>query len=314
VFATVWLGSLSLPWANPGGSTQDSAGAAYSRQLSHSFGTKYCNLQQMGSSLSVPSSSETVTAPADARQVTWIAPNNIAVIKYWGKRSTALNLPINSSVSCTLDTVDLRAKTTVTLSSDLKEDRLWLNGVEESVSKNKRILAVLRLVREIAAEQGGKAAKRAGWKAHVVSANSFPTAAGLASSAAGYACLTAAVADAHGLVSEARATGIIDGVLEPSSESSNPEEAAMWERLTAVARQGSGSASRSLYGGFVRWTMGELEDGSDSVAQQVCPASHWPEMRVVVLVVSDKKKETGSTDGMQRSVATSPLLAVRQTQ
>lgn len=55
--------------------------------------------------------------------------------------------------------------------------------------------------------------------------------------------------------------------------------------LSGIARQGSGSACRSMYGGFVQWIMGEREDGKDSVAQQVEPESHWPDLRVLVLVV-----------------------------
>lgn len=128
-----------------------------------------------------------------------------------------------------------------------------------------------------------------GYKVHIVSRNTFPTAAGLASSAAGYACLTQALADLFA-VSE-----------------TYPGE------LTTIARMGSGSACRSLYGGFVRWSMGEAADGKDSMAVQVAPETHWPELRVLVCVVSDKKKDTGSTPGMVASVKTSELLAHRAT-
>ncbi|KAL1007321.1 hypothetical protein UPYG_G00084960 [Umbra pygmaea] len=81
--------------------------------------------------------------------------------------------------------------------------------------------------------------------------------------------------------------------------------------LSAVARQGSGSACRSMYGGFVQWNMGKREDGKDSVAQQVAAESHWPELRVLVLVVSAERKPVGSTSGMQTSVETSSLLQHR---
>ena len=80
--------------------------------------------------------------------------------------------------------------------------------------------------------------------------------------------------------------------------------------LSTIARQGSGSACRSLFGGWVRWTVGELEDGSDSAASQVADHLHWPQMRVLVLVVSDKRKDVPSTDGMQRTVATCPMIPV----
>lgn len=56
--------------------------------------------------------------------------------------------------------------------------------------------------------------------------------------------------------------------------------------LSEIARQGSGSACRSMYGGFVQWVMGEREDGKDSLAQLVEPETHWPELRVLILVVS----------------------------
>ncbi|XP_043455793.1 diphosphomevalonate decarboxylase isoform X1 [Prionailurus bengalensis] len=121
------------------------------------------------------------------------------------------------------------------------------------------------------------------YKVHVASVNNFPTAAGLASSAAGYACLAYALARVYGVDSD----------------------------LSEVARRGSGSACRSLYGGFVEWQMGERADGKDSVARQVAPESHWPALRVLILVVSAERKLMGSTAGMQTSVETSPLLRFR---
>ncbi|XP_043562691.1 diphosphomevalonate decarboxylase isoform X5 [Chiloscyllium plagiosum] len=81
--------------------------------------------------------------------------------------------------------------------------------------------------------------------------------------------------------------------------------------LSEIARQGSGSACRSMYGGFVQWMMGVKEDGSDSIAQQIEPETHWSELRVLILVVSAEQKPIGSTAGMQTSVKTSPLLKYR---
>ena len=74
---------------------------------------------------------------------------------------------------------------------------------------------------------------------------------------------------------------------------------------------GSGSACRSLYGGFVKWQKGEKEDGKDSIAIQVAPASHWPEMEMLILVVSAQKKGVSSTVGMKRTVDTCPLMPSR---
>lgn len=123
-------------------------------------------------------------------------------------------------------------------------------------------------------------------KLRIVSENNFPTAAGLASSAAGFAALIRAIADLYQL---------------PAS----PAE------LSRIARQGSGSACRSLFGGYVAWEMGSAADGSDSQAVEVAPASHWPTMRALVLIASDKKKSVSSTAGMQDTVRTSELFKRR---
>jgi len=83
--------------------------------------------------------------------------------------------------------------------------------------------------------------------------------------------------------------------------------------LSLIARQGSGSACRSLYGGFVAWQEGTKPDGSDSLAVEIAPQSHWPDMHALICVVSDDKKGTSSTSGMQRTVETSALLQHRIT-
>jgi diphosphomevalonate decarboxylase len=119
---------------------------------------------------------------------------------------------------------------------------------------------------------------------HICSENNFPTAAGLASSAAGYACLVKALAELYGVADT---------------------------ELSSIARVGSGSACRSVYGGWVRWTMGVRDDGVDSVASQVVPADHWPEMQILILVVNAGKKGVSSSSGMQTSVATSALIKHR---
>ncbi|XP_005592827.2 diphosphomevalonate decarboxylase isoform X1 [Macaca fascicularis] len=219
--------------------------------------------------------------------VTCTAPVNIAVIKYWGKRDEELVLPINSSLSVTLHQDQLKTTTTAVISKDFTEDRIWLNGREEDVGQP-RLQACLREIRRLARKRrnawdGDPLSSSLSCKVHVASVNNFPTAAGLASSAAGYACLAYTLARVYGVESD----------------------------LSEVARRGSGSACRSLYGGFVEWQMGEQTDGKDSVARQVAPESHWPELRVLILVVSAEKKLTGSTVGMQASVETSALLRFR---
>ncbi|KAI9223292.1 GHMP kinase [Blastocladiella britannica] len=266
----------------------------------------------------------TPTTALVAIEATATAPVNIAVIKYWGKRDEALILPTNSSLSLTLSQDVLHAKTsaraatafttardTAALATAAAEssvvgvfpsDTLWLNGVAEPVSGSKRLAAVvtaMRAHRRALEEASGDAEPRiADWPLHIVSENNFPTAAGLASSAAGYAALVAVLAHLYGL---------------PGTHHTLDTDAQRAGRavLSSVARLGSGSACRSLYGGYVAWNMGTRADGADSVAELVAAESHWPEIEALVLVVHDGKKGVSSTSGMQTTVLTSPLAQYR---
>lgn len=218
------------------------------------------------------------------------APVNIATLKYWGKRDAKLNLPTNSSISVTLAQEDLRTLTSAATSSEFKEDKLWLNGKEESLAseRTQNCLADLRALRRQLEEKDSSLPPMSQWKLHIVSENNFPTAAGLASSAAGFAALVMAIAKLYEL---------------PQSASD----------ISKIARKGSGSACRSLFGGYVAWEMGEKADGSDSKAVEVAPLEHWPNMKAAVLVVSADKKDTPSTSGMQLTVNTSDLFKERIT-
>ncbi|XP_075045392.1 diphosphomevalonate decarboxylase isoform X2 [Mixophyes fleayi] len=221
------------------------------------------------------------------KKVTCTAPVNIAVIKYWGKRNEKLILPINSSLSVTLHQDQLKTTTTVAASREFTEDRIWLNGKEDNIN-HPRLQSCLREIRRLARKRRssgghGGVSRILNDKVHICSVNNFPTAAGLASSAAGYACLVYTLAKLYGVEGE----------------------------LSEIARQGSGSACRSMYGGFVQWLMGDRADGKDSLAQQVEAESHWPDLRILILVASAEKKHVGSTAGMQTSVETSPLLKFR---
>ncbi|XP_044065447.1 diphosphomevalonate decarboxylase isoform X4 [Siniperca chuatsi] len=225
--------------------------------------------------------------------VTCTAPVNIAVIKYWGKRNEELILPINSSLSVTLHQDQLKTTTTVASSRSFQEDQIWLNGKEEDIT-HPRLQSCLREIRRLARKRrndgdSGLDSTGLSHKVHICSVNNFPTAAGLASSAAGFACL---VSSALAVYTLARVFGV-EG------------------ELSGIARQGSGSACRSMYGGFVQWIMGQKDDGKDSLAQQVEPETHWPELRILVLVASAERKPVGSTSGMQTSVQTSCLLKHR---
>ncbi|KAJ8428186.1 hypothetical protein Cgig2_033124 [Carnegiea gigantea] len=226
------------------------------------------------------------------RLVTAQTPTNIAVIKYWGKRDETLILPVNDSISVTLDPNHLCTTTTVAVSPAFDRDRMWLNGKEISLVGG-RYQNCLREIRKRATdvedkEKGIKIAKN-DWEnlhVHIASHNNFPTAAGLASSAAGFACLVFALAK-------------LMNVREDEG------------KLSSIARQGSGSACRSLYGGFVKWIMGNNEDGSDSLAVQLADEKHWDDLVILIAVVSSRQKETSSTSGMRESVETSLLLKHR---
>ncbi|KAK5130483.1 hypothetical protein LTR08_002005 [Meristemomyces frigidus] len=224
----------------------------------------------------------------DIHRASTFAPVNIAVIKYWGKRDTKLNLPTNSSLSVTLSQDDLRTHTTASCSLSFTKDTLTLNGEDQDISgaRTQACFKELRKLRRSVEAEDTSAAKLSAMGLRIVSENNFPTAAGLASSAAGFAALVRSIANLYAL---------------PST----PTE------LSRIARQGSGSACRSLFGGYAGWHQGSQNDGSDSVAYEVAPASHWPDMRALILVASAEKKGVSSTAGMQQTVATSALFQRR---
>nr|CAG4645723.1 EOG090X0AX4 [Lynceus sp. MCZ IZ 141354] len=216
--------------------------------------------------------------------ISCVAPVNIAVIKYWGKRNEELLLPLNDSISVTLDTTLMRTETTVVSSPTFEEDAIVLNGLIQPL-KNVRLQNCLSEIRSRLERDPAKKAMSA-WKVKIESRNTFPTGAGLASSASGYACLVCALCKLFEL------------------------DISMAE-MASIARKGSGSACRSLHGGFVRWHAGVSPGGEDSVAEQIAPGMHWPELRIFVAVVNMCEKEVGSTDGMQQTVQTSSLLQHR---
>lgn len=197
------------------------------------------------------------------------AHTNIALIKYWGKRNEELILPTNSSLSVTLD--GFYTETTVHFKEDLKRDIFTLNKEEITNIAYDRVTNYLDLFRNYANKQG--------LFAEVHSINKVPTAAGFASSASGFAALAAASAKALQL-------HLTD------------------EELSRFTRQGSGSACRSIYGGFVEWEKGQRDDGMDSFAIQIAPQDHW-DIRVAAVVLTAKEKDVSSRIGMKRTVDTS---------
>ncbi|MCH7902334.1 diphosphomevalonate decarboxylase [archaeon] len=202
------------------------------------------------------------------------ANSNIALVKYWGKRDEKLILPQNSSISMTLD--KLHTITTVEFNGKLKKDELKIDGKKVNENETQRVQNHLDLIRKKLGERTF---------AKVESKNNFPKSAGLASSASGFAALTVAATKALDLHLDKR-------------------------ELSILARQGSGSASRSIDGGFVEWVKGSMEDGSDSYAKVIAPKEHWEELTMIVTILTEKEKKTKSREGMQKTVENSPMYKV----
>jgi diphosphomevalonate decarboxylase len=202
-------------------------------------------------------------------KATALAHPNIALVKYWGKRDGARMLPYQSSLSMTLS--PLSVLTTVEFGTS--SPRLELNGYKLRGGERTRVLQVLEAVQAEAPRPLGLA--------RVMSIGDFPPAAGLASSAAGFAALAVAARAAAGLAPDVRAASML-------------------------ARLGSGSACRSIQGGFCEWVRGERADGADSYGVQRFGAGHWPELRMVVAILDAAEKEVKSREGMHSTVETSP--------
>lgn len=202
------------------------------------------------------------------KTATAIASPNIALAKYWGKREHGANLPAVSSLSVTL--AGMSTTTTVLFDEGLDADVLVLDGAVADATSTARVAGLLDRVRAAAGLRE---------HARVVSANDFPTASGLASSASAFAALAVAATAAAGL-----------------------EVDATWQ--SDLARRTSVSAARSLFGGFVELRAGRGGD-THLAAEPVATPEHWP-LRVVVAVTSEGRKSIGSTDGMLHTVLTSP--------
>lgn len=265
---------------------------------------------------------------AVAGRATATAPANIALIKYWGARDLERALPVNPSLSMTLSAC--RTRTTVEFSPEPGDDEVWLAPQElvghEAVGDETVVIGPGARAAAVAAADaiaaGGGAAvpdsRRGTWRdpgpafsarvlAHldvlrrraglapgdgrfrVDTVNSFPSSAGIASSASGFAALTVAGAAALGLGLD----------LERDAG-----------ELSSLARQsGSGSATRSLLGGFVLWPDPAGGDADDPRAVQLHPAGHWP-LADVIAVVDAGAKEVSSLGG-HRLAPTSPYFARR---
>jgi diphosphomevalonate decarboxylase len=201
---------------------------------------------------------------------------NIALSKYWGKADRALNLPAVPSLSLTLD--DLVTETTAARDPSLAADHVDLDGTHRTGDEAKTLAAFLALVRS----RAGVAEGAPETYLRVRSFNRFPTASGLASSASGYAALAAAAAAAYGLALDDAA-------------------------LSALARRGSASAARSVFGGWVELPAGAPGDDTTG-ARPLFAADHW-DVAMVLALVDRGPKDIASRDGMRRTAETSPYYA-----
>jgi diphosphomevalonate decarboxylase len=199
---------------------------------------------------------------------TAIASPNIALIKYWGNRDEGLRLASNSSLSMNL--AELETRTEVCFEAHLSTDSLSIDGAPAQAAATQRMSAFLDILRGMAAS--------APLHARVSSQNNFPMGAGLASSASAFAALALAASTALGLtLNEAQ--------------------------LSRLARRGSGSACRSVPGGFVEWQAGEND--LDSLAFSIAPPRHW-DLADCIAIVAAGHKAVGSSAG--HALAASSIL------
>ncbi len=201
--------------------------------------------------------------------VTARANVNVALVKYWGKRDSELNLPATGSISLTLDGLAVEAEVAFGAEGP---DAVTIDGEPAGAPNGS---AWCGSSTWSASRRGGTTVRGSTTRSTV------PRGAGLASSAAAFAALALAGSRAAGMR------------LEPPA-------------LSALARRGSGSAARSIFGGFVEWHRGERPDGSDSIAEPLLAPDAW-DLRVVVAITSLGPKAVSSREGMARA-ATSPFF------
>lgn len=204
-------------------------------------------------------------------KATALAPANIAVIKYWGRKDDKLRLPANSSISINLSGIS--TVTTVQFLDGLHEDAISIDGRPVVGVERSRVTAQLDRVRNMAGIH---------LSATVESTNNFPKGTGLASSASGFAALSLAASCSAGLSLSER-------------------------ELSVLARLGSGSACRSVPSGFVEWRAGTSD--LSSYAYSLYPADYW-DIRDVIAMVGRDAKKVSSTEG-HTTVGTSPFYKAR---
>ncbi|KJH48251.1 diphosphomevalonate decarboxylase [Dictyocaulus viviparus] len=240
---------------------------------------------------------------ATQRNVEVEVPVNIALIKYWGKKDEDHIIPVNNSVSLNID--ELFARTYVQCSYYDSMDSVSINNVTVDLTRNPRFLrcfddykasdmfaelcTFVQYARQLIQghamlyDSAGIVSKPQ-LSFQVSSTTNFPVGAGLASSAAGFAAIAFGIGKMFDLT---------------------------MNEVSSLARIGSGSACRSVFGGLVEWEAGSEPSGADSFAKQLTSDKSWPELRAVVIVLDESEKKVSSSEGMRRSMDTSELLPYR---
>lgn len=204
-------------------------------------------------------------------KITARAHPNLALVKYWGNVDDGLNIPANSSISINLD--GATTTTSVVFSAGQERDGVTIDGQAAAPEAHDRVVHHLDRVRRLAGINH---------RAVVESHNDFPASAGIASSASAFAALSVAASKAAGLNLDER-------------------------QLSILARKGSGSACRSIPGGFVEWVAGT--DDETSYARQIAPAGHW-DVRIITVILGVGAKDVSSSEG-HRVAGTSPFYQAR---
>lgn len=197
-------------------------------------------------------------------KITARAHTNIALVKYWGKENEELIIPANSSLSLTLD--EFYTDTSVQFDETLQSDEVTLN---DQTVEDIKITNFMNIIREKA---------NIPYFARIESTNHVPTSAGLASSASAYAALSAAGSKAAGL---------------------NLSE----KELSRLARRGSGSATRSIFGGFAAWNKGSDDETSYGYSIED-PVKM--DINMIAIILDNQPKKISSRKGMKISIETSP--------
>lgn len=207
----------------------------------------------------------------DFQKATCRATSNIAFVKYWGRIDHHLRLPMNGSISMNLAAA--YTTTTVEFYPNLDRDQIDVASTTLDEKQAARVFQHVDRIREIAEMDT---------RVRVASQNNFPMGAGIASSASSFAALTVASAHAAGLSLDEK-------------------------QLTILARQGSGSACRSVPSGFVEWHYGDTSD--ESFAETIAPPDHW-DIRDLIAITQTEHKAVGSTKGIEL-VTSSPFNDTR---